>query len=391
VGVVQAVRGGRLDTALSVVTVTLFALPGYWLGLMLVMLFTYRARMLPAFGAAGFDADFLTGGARLADRLRQRVAEPVSVGGEALSVTVSVGMARGHKPAGELLRDAGSALERAKALGRDRVELFERGQHEKVLERMRLETDLRDALDRDELRLHYQPVVDLRTGATVGCEALCRWWHPTRGSVNPGEFILLAEETGLIRQLGSWSLLEAARQLAAWSADPVLGRLDVAVNLSARQLADKALPELVHDAIVLTGGDFRRLTLEVTETAVMTEPEAALGTLLRLKELGVTIAIDDFGTGYSSLVYLKRLPVDILKIDRTFVAGLPDDPEDRAIVKTIVDLAGSVGVKTVAEGIETDAQRRVCLDLGCDLGQGDLWSPAVPPAHHSAERLEHRG
>ena len=239
----------------------------------------------------------------------------------------------------------------------------------------------------DEMRVHYQPLVDLRTGTVTGFEALVRWQHPRLGLLSPAAFIDLAEDSGLIRELGGWVLREACRQAAEWHVrDPDRRPLEIAVNLSARQIADPRLSALLADVLADTGLDPATLTLEVTETAVMSDADTALGMLHALKALGVRLAIDDFGTGYSSLVYLKRFPVDELKIDRSFVDGLGRDTEDTAIVTSIVQLAGAVGVQVVAEGVETDEQREALLALGCRHGQGYLFAAPLP-----ASRLPLRG
>ena len=271
------------------------------------------------------------------------------------------------------------AMYQAKARGRDCWHVYDRTATGHSGDRLRLLGELRHALSHGGLRLHYQPRVDLRTGTVMGFEALVRWQHPRLGLLGPAAFIALAEDSGLIRELGGWVLREACRQAAEWHArDPDRRPLEIAVNLSARQLADPHLTALVADILTHTGLDPETLTLEVTETALMSDADAALGVLHALKDLGVRLAIDDFGTGYSSLVYLKRFPVDELKIDRSFVDGLGRDTEDTAIVTAIVQLAAAVGVQVVAEGVETDEQRDALLALGCRLGQGYLFAPPLP-------------
>ncbi len=332
---------------------------------------------------------------RLAERLSDVFAEPVHVAGLELVITASIGVAITEPAAltrisldgaavseiaNELLRQADIALYQAKGHGRARWERYEPETSDRA-DQLRLVGELRQAPVNGELRLYYQPIVDLSTGETVAMEALLRWQHPTRGLLVPKEFIPLAEQTGLIGELDLWALNEACRSASAWHrASPDLPPLGIAVNLSARELGDRNLPSRLLAILRATELDPSSLVLEVTETAVMSEPDAALGILHALKGLGVRVAIDDFGTGYSSLIYLKRFPVDELKIDRSFVDGLGADPEDSAIVASILGLAKAVGVTAVAEGVETAEQARILAELGCELGQGYLWSPPTSEA-----------
>jgi EAL domain-containing protein (putative c-di-GMP-specific phosphodiesterase class I) len=237
-------------------------------------------------------------------------------------------------------------------------------------------SDLRAAINGDQFELHYQPIIAFGTGRMVAAEALLRWNHPQRGRMAPGEFIAVAEESGSISAIGRWALDAACREATTWGHNGP----SVSVNVSAHQLGDHDLIAAVREALVDSGLTPRRLILEVTETAVMEDAEHAVRVLRDLKGLGVRIAVDDFGTGYSSLLYLKRLPVDELKIDRSFVAGLPDDPEDQAIVSSVIALARAVGLRVVAEGVETAEQRQALKDLGCDYGQGYLWGRPVQVA-----------
>ncbi len=306
--------------------------------------------------------------------LTAALAPAVRIAGNEVFVTGSIGLASSPPyDAATLLRNADAAMYRAKDRGRDRVETFDQALEADAFTALLLRTELHHALERDEFVLHYQPVVDLGTGRLNGMEALIRWNHPERGLVPPLAFIPAAEESGFIVEMGAWVLHEACRQAAEWPAP-----LHVAVNLSVRQLADDDIVATVAHALAISGLDPGRLVLEVTESALMANAESAVGYLIDLKHLGVQLAIDDFGTGYSSLVYLKRMPVDIIKIDRSFVDGLGTDPEDTAIVESVVSLAHAVGVKTVAEGVETQRQFDALCALGCDFGQGYLWSRPVP-------------
>lgn len=317
----------------------------------------------------------------LAERILDSLSAPFAYAGREVTVTASVGVAVATDSASAqtMLRDADAAMYRAKATGRDRVVHFRQTMYEQAAGRLDQQAMLRRAIERDELRLHYQPVIDLATGRTVGVEALARWQHPERGLLGPGEFIPLAEETGLILPLGTWVLERALHQLAEWRHGG--GDVDevwVAVNLSARQMRDPRLVDRVAQALHRTGVPPRCLHLEITETVVMESVDTAIETLERLRMIGVHISVDDFGTGYSSLAYLKRLPVSTLKIDRSFVDGLGTDASDRSIVDAIVNLARSLDLAVVAEGVETLHQVRILRELGVDTGQGYLWSFPLP-------------
>jgi len=331
----------------------------------------------------------------LARRLRQAVAAPMTVpGGQQVVVTASVGIALSAPgvdfgaddgaPGGPsdpvadgpatvvLLWDADAAMYRAKDCGRDRAQLFEEGLRAGSLNRFRSEAMLRHALDHDGLRLHYQPLVDLRSGALCGAEALVRLHHPDRGLVPPAEFIPVAEETGLVVPLGAWVVAEAAAQAATWrSLQPVdAPPMTVSINLSGRQLNTAGFAVEVGAAIARSGADASHLCFEITENALLDVGGAGVATLEGLKGLGVGLAIDDFGTGHSSLTWLRRLPADFLKVDRTFVAGLGTHPGDTAIVRAVLDLGRALGLTTVAEGVETPEQLAALRDLGCDWAQG---------------------
>ena len=306
------------------------------------------------------------------------LTHPFDLGAHSLSVTVSGGIAV-HEPgmaATELLRRADLAMFEAKQRGRRRVELFDDALRHKVETRLRVETDLQAAIRGGQLRLHYQPEVDLATGTVLGAEALVRWYHPTSGLLTAGEFIDVAEETGAIVEIGNWVLSQACHQLGVWR--EARRDLSLRVNLSARQLSQPDLVDRVVDQLVRHHVPPGGLCLELTETAVMSDPKQAMQVLSDLRAAGIPLAIDDFGSGYSSLAYLKRLSVDSLKIDRAFVVGVDHDPDDLAIVEAILSLARALDLQVVVEGVETEAQRRTLLDLGCTRAQGFLFSPAVP-------------
>jgi EAL domain-containing protein (putative c-di-GMP-specific phosphodiesterase class I) len=289
------------------------------------------------------------------------------------------------------MREAEIAMVRAKSDPAHGHFLFEPSMSDQTIERLDLENDLRRAIAREELRLQYQPIVSLATGDIVGFEALVRWQHPTRGLVPPLAFIPMAEETGLIVPLGRWVLDAACRQAATWNATESrqgAPLLFVSVNLSARQFTQNDLVEDVGRTLARTGLEAEALELEITESVLMDQSEAGIRALGEIRNLGVRLVLDDFGTGYSSLSYLKHLPLDTIKIDRTFVAGI-DDAADRSIVEAVIALAHGLGIGVVAEGIETEGQAERLRELGCDLGQGYLFSRPVP-AERTAALLRDR-
>jgi diguanylate cyclase (GGDEF)-like protein/PAS domain S-box-containing protein len=314
----------------------------------------------------------------LAQRLLDVLAAPVVIEGMEIVVSASIGAATAEGPDDafeRLLRHADIAMYRAKSQGRNAWELHDPTTADPAVDRLRLLGELRRGVAAGELRLHYQPRVDVRTGSLTGVEALVRWAHPGRGLLPPSEFIEIAESSGLIRAVGAWVLDEAVAQAVAWQRQVPGGpRVEMAVNLSARQLADPGLLGTVEEALARHRLEPSLLTLEITETALMGDADAALATLTALEALGVELAVDDFGTGYSSLTYLKQFPVDELKIDQSFVAGLGTDSGDAAIVASCVQLAHAMGIRAVAEGVETDVQRLALLEMGCDLAQGYLYA-----------------
>jgi EAL domain-containing protein (putative c-di-GMP-specific phosphodiesterase class I) len=286
-----------------------------------------------------------------------------------------------------LIRDADTAMYKAKGSGRNAYALFDTSLRDRVRDRMTMEQALRGALDRGELAVHFQPIVDLATDELDGFEALMRWTHPELGPVAPMDFIPIAEETGLIVESGAWLLRESALQLAAWHAARPAGArmLHVSVNVSVRQLRDPALVETVRDVLAETGLPPSAVWLEITESGVMEDVETALATLGALHELGVLLCIDDFGTGYSSLSYLHRLPAGIVKIDRSFVAGVGEDGANEPIVRAVLAMTRAMGRRVVAEGVETETQRDWLRDQGCDMAQGWLYGrPLAAPAQAGA-------
>jgi diguanylate cyclase (GGDEF)-like protein/PAS domain S-box-containing protein len=315
---------------------------------------------------------------RRAQQLVAALDEPFEVAGHEFTATVSGGLAVAEPGMGadELLRRADAAMFQAKERGRRRIEVFDDILHHQVNERLQRESDLQRAVRQMQLVLHYQPEVHLGSRQVVAVEALLRWYHPSRGLLEAGEFIEIAEESGTIVELGLWAIEEACRQLAAWQQDGL--RLVMRANLSARQITQPGLVERLEAILAETAVDADDLCLEITETALMLDPVVSRDVLHRIADLGIQLAIDDFGTGYSSLAHLKRFPVQVLKIDRSFVQGLGQDPDDDAIVRAILSLAGSLGLAVTAEGVETDHQRRQLLAMGCERAQGYLFSAAVP-------------
>ncbi len=313
--------------------------------------------------------------------IRQTIAAPFTIATHEVTLTASIGVAPATPGASaqSLIREADSAMFRAKSAGRDQAAHFHQTMLDQATARLDDQLGLRRALERDELRAHYQPVVDLTTGEAVGMEALVRWEHPERGLIGPDQFIPLAEETGLILPLGAWMLETALGQLQQLRRTmPEAGDLWMAVNLSPRQLTDPDLIHKVSRALAETGVPPENLHLEITETAVMSSVDASTSTLESLRQLGVHLIIDDFGTGYSSLARLKKLPVTALKVDRSFVDGLGRDSSDLSIVDAIINMADSLALGVIAEGVETAEQLEILQSLGARMGQGYLWSRALP-------------
>jgi len=328
----------------------------------------------------------------VAHKLMHAFAEPFRIDGQDLYVTLSLGIALYPGDGGDadtLVRHADTAMYEAKSEGRDGFQFYAPVMSAAASERLTMEGRLRQALERSEFVLHYQPVVRLASGEISSVEALLRWRHPEEGLVAPGRFIAAAEQTGLIVPLGDWVLREACAQAARWQAAG-LRPLRVAVNLSARQFRKGRLVEVVRTALAAGGLASRWLMLEITETLLMDNPRASGATLQLLKEMGVHMALDDFGTGYSSLAYLKHFPIDVIKIDRSFVRDIPGDADDAAIVKATIGLAASLGMLTTAEGVETREQLAFLQEHGCRFGQGYLFSPPVEADAFAAMLREER-
>jgi diguanylate cyclase (GGDEF)-like protein len=313
-------------------------------------------------------------------RIVAAASVPFNLEGREMFVSASVGVALAldcEATPETLLRDADAAMYRAKERGSGRVEVFDEALRTRIMERLDLENGLRRALQRHELRVYYQPEVSAAQGRMVAVEALVRWEHPERGLLEPDAFVPIAEETGLIVEIGEWVLNEACRQIAFWRANGA--DIDVAVNMSARQLIQPEIIDVVRGALERSGLPADALCLEITESAVMRDPEATLATLTLVKELGVKVALDDFGVGFSSLAQLKEmLPLHALKVDRSFISGIADDDRNSAIVAAVVMLATTLGLTAIAEGVETEAQAMQARALGCDISQGFFFTKPEP-------------
>lgn len=325
---------------------------------------------------------------RVADRVQRDLSAPFHLRGQEIVTTGSMGIAlssSGYDRPEDILRDADTAMYRAKSSGRARHVLFDTEMHEQAVALLDLEANLRRAVEREELRLHYQPIVDLSSGRITSFEALVRWQHPHRGLLPPAEFIPVAEESGQIIQLGRWVLREACEQLMRWiQADDEQAHLVVNVNLSSKQFSLPDLLPYIRGVLEETGLPPDKLRLEITESALIENPDVATRTLLQLKLLGVQISLDDFGTGYSSLSYLQRFPIDTLKIDRSFVSRMDCDEESLEIARTVLNIGRNLGKSVVAEGVENHEQLGLLRQLDCDCGQGFLFSrPLTPEDAHS--------
>ncbi len=322
---------------------------------------------------------------KVADRVHGELSAPFNIGGQDLFVSSSIGIATsltGYQRPEDVLRDADTAMYRAKASGRARHALFDTVMHARAVQQLQIERDLRRAVERHEMRVHYQPIVSLASGRIGGFEALVRWTHPERGPISPGDFIPSAEETGLIVPLGRWVLRQACMEFAGWQRKLGNSRVcTLSVNLSSKQLNQPDLAYQIAQILVETGISGEQLQLEITESAILEHPDAAKTILLKLKELGLKLSIDDFGTGYSALSYLQRFPIDSLKIDRSFVQHLGQDrdieSDDARIARTIVMIGRNLGKSVVAEGVETAPQLALMRSIECDHAQGYFFSKAV--------------
>jgi len=322
----------------------------------------------------------------IAQKLLTAMSSPLTINGNEYQLSGSIGIAMYPKDGADgpsLLKNADIAMYRAKSSGRNNYQFYSSDINEHSVERLALENELRQAVARREFEVHYQPKVDISTGRIAGAEALVRWRHPQRGMLLPGDFICVAEEVGLIGAVGSFVLDTVCTDIARWR-DEGLPPARVAVNLSAQQFADSRLLDNLKQVLHRTGCDPRLLEFEITESVVMTSPGKALQLLEQIKDYGITLAIDDFGTGHSSLAYLKRFPVDSVKIDCTFVRDIAIDPNDVAIIKAIIALGHSLDLKVVAEGVETVTQLEILRRFQCDEFQGFLFSKAVPFAEFAS-------
>jgi diguanylate cyclase (GGDEF)-like protein/PAS domain S-box-containing protein len=326
----------------------------------------------------------------VAERLREKIREAVDVEGIEFFITASIGYsvnAAEATAAADLLRDADGAMYRAKARGRDCVEAYAPGLQETTALALRTATELRRGIDRGEIVAYYQPIVELTSGYVVGFEALARWLHPERGLLAPEQFLSLAEETGLVGQIGEAILRDGLAQLAQWRArDLPFAGAYLAVNVGTRQVVDPAFADFVAGLLAETGITADSLWLEITESALLADVKASTVALRKLRGLGLHLAVDDFGTGYSSLTYLKRFPVEAIKIDRSFVAGLGLDNEDTTIVEAVINLGHSFGLDVIAEGLETPLQLARLRQVGCDRGQGYLFGRPRPASLVESDR-----
>ncbi len=329
----------------------------------------------------------LSNATHVADRLKQEFDEPFTVQGQQILLTASMGLTccnAGYEGGEQLLRDATTAMHRAKASGRTGFVIFDPAMHAQVMGRLKLEADLRRALERQEFRLEYQPIVALTSDQVAGFEALLRWEHPEYGLTRPDAFLEMATELGLMPKIGEWSLREACRQLTVWHAEfPQIRPLTVSVNFSLRHFADADVAALVSEVLLATGVDPSSLKIEITESDMMQNPDAVTGVLKQLASQRVQTCLDDFGTGYSSLSYLQQLPIAFLKIDQSFVRRLGADDDALAIVKTIIVLAHQLGRQVIAEGVETPEQLTILRAIGCEYGQGYVFAKPLPCANVS--------
>jgi diguanylate cyclase (GGDEF)-like protein len=318
--------------------------------------------------------------AAVAQKMLETVLAPMRIEGHEVFTSASIGIAV-HPDDGEsgeaLVKNADAAMFSAKQAGRNTARFYTAAMNERAMENMLLENDLRRALERGEFRLYFQPKEDLAQGGTAGLEALVRWQHPERGLLSPARFLPVLQDSGLIVQVGEWILRAACAQVRDWQ-QAGIPAVPVAVNVAARQILHRDVATVIDEALAASGIEPALLEIEITESDAMERPDQIVPVLRRLRDRGVRVSVDDFGTGYSSLSYLKRLPVDTVKIDRSFVDGLPNDKEDAPIVRAIIAMAHTLGLKVVAEGVETPAQRSFLAALGCEEAQGFLYAAPMP-------------
>ena len=370
-------------------------------GLLVAVAERLRNRLRPEDVLARFGGDEFavlledTAGASEAIRVAQRIAdslrEPFTVDDFQVSVSTSVGIALGSAHTNDdpegMLRNADAAMYRAKEQGPGRYAVFDPAMQARAQERLEVETELRQALERAEFVLYYQPEVSLHNGSMVGFEALLRWQHPERGLLKPSAFVPIAEETDLITPIGRWVLEEACQQAKRWQEEhPLASPMTMEVNLSSKQLRRQGLVRTVEEALARADLEAHTLALDITESVLIKASEDDVQALEALKKMGIRLYLDDFGTGYSSLSYLKRLPVDRVKVDRSFVKGLGENATDTALVRMIIDLCHILGVEVLAEGVETSEQAALLRDMGCDLGQGYYFAGPLP-GEELAEQL----
>jgi EAL domain-containing protein (putative c-di-GMP-specific phosphodiesterase class I) len=327
---------------------------------------------------------------KVAERIQHELTLPFELDGQEVLTTASIGIALSSTVAYErpedILRDADTAMYRAKMLGRARYELFNSDMYAQALAKLQLEIDLRRAIDHLEFRLYYQPIVSLTSGSILGFEALLRWQHPERGLLKPADFIPLAEETGLIFSIGNWTLHEACRQMQAWRASHRSDLLEkISVNLSLKQFSQPDLTKQIEKILYSTGLNSDILVLEITENVIVENYEQATTTLIQLREMGIKLSIDDFGTGCSSLSRLYNFPISVLKIDRSFINSMVANNKNLEIIEIMVTLAHKLGVDVIAEGVETKEQLALLRKLNCEYGQGNFFS--VPLNSSKAEAL----
>jgi diguanylate cyclase (GGDEF)-like protein/PAS domain S-box-containing protein len=319
----------------------------------------------------------------VADRIRRELGDPIRISDQDVFTSASIGITMsttGREDPGELLRDADTAMYQAKARSAGRYQIFDSEMRQQAIKQLDLETDMRRALDNDEFRLFYQPIINLTSAEISGFEALIRWRHPTRGLLTPSDFIPTAEETGFILRIGRWVLREACKQLRLWHQEfPGTQSLKMSVNLSPKQFAHPKLIKQIREALDESGLSPNSLQIEITESAFINNVDDAIEMVNMLREMGIMVAIDDFGTGYSSLSFLDRFPIDILKIDRSFVSKIDLGEKQHELVETMIEMADKLGIEVVAEGVETQGQRQRLEDLSCAFMQGFSFSAPAPP------------